>query len=136
MKRSEAAIGYVLFSKAAELTIDPILFSSTINYIITNPKQGYDKTDISPAIHQFVRAIDEHLKINAAVMKPIFRSLDKQDYVKTAIMHFAERYRTNNFIDFIFQRCKNEIKAVIDYREMVDTGFSEQDLLNRIEEHL
>ena len=133
MKKSEAALSFVLYTKAQDLEIDPVLFHTTINYIIANPKSHYDKDDLLSAVALFVSVLDEHIRSNRATMKPIFQSLDKQKYVSMPLLHFAEKYKTNDFLNYVFQNCKNELRVVIDYKEMGDTGFTEQEILNLIE---
>ena len=68
-------------------------------------------------------------------MKPIFSGLKEQDYVSTALLHFSEKHGTDNFVDYIFTHCKNELRAVIDYNEMIDTGFQEPDIVKTIENY-
>jgi hypothetical protein len=135
MKKSEAAISYVCFGKAADLEIDPILFSSTIHYILHHPKPWYDENDIVPAINLFLDVVRQQVKVASATMKPIFSGLNEQDFVSAAILRFREKHGTDNFVDYIFTNCKNELRAVIDYNEMTDTGFREQDILKTIEHY-
>ena len=93
----------------------------------------YDKDDLLSAVALFVSVLDEHIRSNSATMKPIFQSLDKQEYVSMALLHFAEKNKTNDFLNYVFQNCKNELRVVIDYKEMGDTGFTEQEILDLIE---
>jgi len=133
MKKSEAAINDVLFTKAKEMAIDPLLFSSAIHYIIAHPKQPYGQHDITASIQFFADAVNKFIQLNAASMKPIFSGLDERDYVKTALLHFATKYGTDNFLATIYRNCKQEIRAVIDYEEMVNTGFSEEAIVDALE---
>ena len=123
------------YGRAADLEIDPILFSSTIHYILTQPKPLYDERDIAPATDLLLHIVRQQLKVSSASMKPIFSGLNEHDYVSTVILHFKEKHGTDNFVDFIFTHCKNELRAVIDYNEMIETGFLEKDMLKTIENY-
>ena len=135
MKKSEAAIGFVCYGKAAKLDIDPLLFSSTMHYILTHPKPLYGGHDIVQAEESFLQTIADHLRVSAASMKPIFSALNAKDYHTTALQHFADRHSTPDFLNYIFAHCRSELKAVIDYIEMLDAGFAEEEVITRIERY-